>query len=100
MPSESDRDIIKDNLIMGGLYSCFGFLGIFLVVVWEHFMNLPNAFGKTPKDPLVTGMEIFVIGVSIYMFWFSTRVYKDGVKHDREMRKLFADIDKNLERMS
>lgn len=91
---QSDREIMKDNLIVGGLYSCFGFLGLFLVYAIEYFMSKPSPFGVTSRDPLVTGMEGLVIAVSIFMFWFSTRVYKNGVKHDKEMRRLFTDMER------
>lgn len=65
-------------------YSAFGFLGLFLVYTWEYFMSKPSPFGIVPRDPLVTGMEWFVIAVSIGMFLFSYfYVYRNELKSER-----------------
>ena len=65
-------------------YSAFGFLGLFIVYVWNYVDNMPSPFPKTPIDPLLQGMEYFVIAVSIGMFLFSYfYVYRNELKSER-----------------
>ena len=96
---KENRHLVRSNLIMGGLYSCFGFLGLFLVFVWNYFLSKPSPFGPAQIDPLVTYMQYFVIGVSLFMFWFAYHIYKTGLAHDRKFYGMIDSIDENLERI-
>uniref|UniRef100_A0AAT9J7D4 ORF44 n=1 Tax=Nitrosopumilaceae spindle-shaped virus TaxID=3065433 RepID=A0AAT9J7D4_9VIRU len=98
MTSTTNRHLIRTNLILGGLYGCFGVLGLFLDYTIYYFANKPSPFGHTQMDPLLQGMTYFVIVVSIFMFWFGYHVYKTGLASDRRFWNSIDHIDSMLTR--
>ncbi len=87
---KTDSEIKKDALIMGLLYSTFGFMGITIFYVWEFI--IPS---QTPElaFPLIYKVMFYIpLIVGLAMFWFSySYVYKGNLKQDREFYALFKN---------